>query len=213
MVISNAGNTSRLYLGTGAGAGSILYGGRYTIDGLVQDSAYAISQIGMQVGDQFSGGSSITFSTALCSGVDPTTRMKISGEGNVGIGSGFVPYAKLVVTKSTQNGCIGKVSDTAIQIDGDAYGACTYSAQIGFGYPNYGMTYNPVTIAYIPQTGVGSGNADLAFYTRTATTDTAPSQRMRISSTGVTSFTCQICVAGTTLPNDLFALNFLTMGG
>jgi hypothetical protein len=167
----------------------------------------------MQVGDQFSGGSSITFSTALCSGVDPTTRMKISGEGNVGIGSGFAPYAKLVVTKSTQNGCIGKVSDTAIQIDGDAYGACTYSAQIGFGYPNYGMTYNPVTIAYIPQTGVGSGNADLAFYTRTATTDTAPSQRMRISSTGVTSFTCQICVAGTTLPNDLFALNFLTMGG
>jgi hypothetical protein len=213
MVISNAGNTSRLYLGTGGGAGSIFYGGRYTIDGLVQDSANAISQIGMSVGDQFSGGSSITFSTALCSGVEPIIRMKISGEGNVGIGSAFSPYAKLVVTKGVQCGCIGKVSDTAIQIDGDGYGVGTYSAQLGFGYPNYGMTYNPVVIAYLPQSGTGSGNADLAFYTRTATTDTAPNQRMRISSTGVTSFTCQICVDGTTLPNDLFALNFLTMGG
>ena len=192
MVISNAGNTSRLYLGTGGGAGSIFYGGRYTIDGLVQDSANAISQIGMSVGDQFSGGSSITFSTALCSGVDPIIRMKISGEGNVGIGSAFSPYAKLVVTKGVQCGCIGKVSDTAIQIDGDGYGVGTYSAQLGFGYPNYGMTYNPVVIAYLPQSGTGSGNADLAFYTRTATTDTAPNQRMKICASGDSYFTCAV---------------------
>jgi hypothetical protein len=41
----------------------------------------------------------------------------------------------------------------------------------------------------------------------------AGTPRLTISSTGVTSFSCQICVDGTTLPNDLFALNFLTMGG
>jgi hypothetical protein len=118
--------------------------------------------------------------------------MKISGEGNVGIGSAFSPYAKLVVTKGVQCGCIGKVSDTAIQIDGDGYGVGTYSAQLGFGYPNYGMTYNPVVIAYLPQSGTGSGNADLAFYTRTATTDTAPNQRMKICASGDSYFTCAV---------------------
>ena len=36
---------------------------------------------------------------------------------------------------------------------------------------------------------------------------------LQVFQSGVACFSCQICVAGTTLPNDLFALNFLTMGG
>jgi hypothetical protein len=36
---------------------------------------------------------------------------------------------------------------------------------------------------------------------------------LTIDTNNVSCFSCQICVAGTTLPNDLFALNFLTMGG
>jgi uncharacterized coiled-coil protein SlyX len=207
--IGDQGSITRLYLGTNGGAAYISLGGTYTNGNYTFDGTNAMSQISMQ---GYNGGSLINFSTTTCNSVYPSTRMIITPDGNVGLGI-FTPTSKLMVTKGVQCGCIGKVSDTAIQIDGEDYGAGTYSAQIGFGYPNYGMTYNPVAIAYLPQTGVGSGNADLAFYTRTATTDTAPSQRMRISSTGVTSFTCQICVAGTTLPNDLFALNFLTMGG
>jgi hypothetical protein len=209
LALSSVQGTNRLYLGTNNGA-YISLGGTYTCAGLVTDGNNAMAQISMQA---FDGGSYMNFATTTCNNVEPSTRMFISAVGNVSIGTALPPYAKLVVYKGVECGCIGKVLDTTIQLDGENYGACNWPAQIGFGYPSYGFTYNPVAIAYIPQTGVGSGNADLAFYTRTATTDTAPSQRMRISSTGVTSFACQICVAGTTLPNDLFALNFLTMGG
>jgi hypothetical protein len=128
--------------------------------------------------------------------------MFISAVGNVSIGTALPPYAKLVVYKGVECGCIGKVLDTTIQLDGENYGACNWPAQIGFGYPSYGFTYNPVAIAYIPQTGVGSGNADLAFYTRTATTDTAPSERFRIKANGVACFACEL-TAKTIGTNDL----------
>ena len=53
-----------------------------------------------------------------------------------------------------------------------------------------------------------NGTNELSFVNCDPTT-----RPFRIFQSGIASFTCQICVDGTTLPNDLFALNFLTMGG
>jgi hypothetical protein len=189
LALSSVSGTNRLYLGTNNGA-YISLGGTYTCSGLVTDGNNAMAQISMQA---FDGGSYMNFATTTCNNVEPSTRMFISAVGNVSIGTALPPYAKLVVYKGVECGCIGKVLDTTIQLDGENYGACNWPAQIGFGYPSYGFTYNPVAIAYIPQTGVASGNADLAFYTRTATTDTAPSERFRIKSNGIATFTCTIC--------------------
>jgi hypothetical protein len=62
--------------------------------------------------------------------------------------------------------------------------------------------------SFIAGTSIGTDTFNYQIYDGVAGTP-----RLTISSTGVTSFSCQICVDGTTLPNDLFALNFLTMGG
>jgi hypothetical protein len=198
LALSSVQGTNRLYLGTNNGA-YISLGGTYTCAGLVTDGNNAMAQISMQA---FDGGSYMNFATTTCNNVEPSTRMFISAVGNVSIGTALPPYAKLVVYKGVECGCIGKVLDTTIQLDGENYGACNWPAQIGFGYPSYGFTYNPVAIAYIPQTGVASGNADLAFYTRTATTDTAPSERFRIKANGVACFACDL-TAKTIGTNDL----------
>jgi hypothetical protein len=202
LALSSVQGTNRLYLGTNNGA-YISLGGTYTCSGLVTDGNNAMAQISMQA---FDGGSYMNFATTTCNNVEPSTRMFISAVGNVSIGTALPPYAKLVVYKGVECGCIGKVLDTTIQLDGENYGACNWPAQIGFGYPSYGFTYNPVAIAYIPQTGVCSGNADLAFYTRTATTDTAPSERFRIKANGVACFACEL-TAKTLGTNDLILNN------
>ena len=77
---------------------------------------------------------------------------------------------------------------------------------------SYGISMARAAIA------VGYNNGSIAFFSDAASnvangTDISPTERMTITNVGVTCFSCQICVAGTTLPNDLFALNFLTMGG
>ena len=103
--------------------------------------------------------------------------------GNVGIGI-CTPIGKLHVYKNGLSAVIGKMSDANILIDSGDYGVSTYNAQIAFGYYSGTFTYAPVAIGFIPTTGNASGYGDLTFNTRALTTDTAPLERMRITSGG-----------------------------
>ena len=103
--------------------------------------------------------------------------------GNVGIGI-CTPIGKLHVYKNGLSAVIGKMSDANILIDSGDYGVSTYNAQIAFGYYSGTFTYAPVAIGFIPTTGTASGYGDLTFNTRALTTDTAPIERMRITSCG-----------------------------
>jgi hypothetical protein len=97
-------------------------------------------------------------------------------------------------------------------------GLATYSSIEPLGIFNMFYTNSGTYPFYLDIAAYGdpqgsTGGSNIRFLTHPSTLDSTPTERLRISSTGVACFSCQICVAGTTLPNDLFALNFLTMGG
>jgi hypothetical protein len=68
----------------------------------------------------------------------------------------------------------------------DFVGSATGQRQeINFGYKQLGTaTYQPALIGYVQTSGGGNTLGDLYFATRAVTTDTAPSERMRIDSAG-----------------------------
>jgi hypothetical protein len=76
---------------------------------------------------------------------------------------------------------VGAVASSALLIDGA--GTNGNISQIGFGY-DATATYMPAAIYGITTTQSGNTAQDIAFATRSATTDTAPTERMRITSGG-----------------------------
>jgi fibronectin-binding autotransporter adhesin len=141
------------------------------------------------------------------------TRLAIDTNGNVGIGL-TAPTAKLAVsgTISSSGLVLGKTavfggmnsnnSSGVLQIgraDGDVGTMTTTLSKadeylhiggredagyhsIGFGWA--GATYSPGYIAFRTTTTSGNEYGDLIFGTRSVVTDTQPSERMRIDSTG-----------------------------
>ena len=55
---------------------------------------------------------------------------------------------------------------------------------LGFGFTSADRTHVPAYIAYITEDAAGAENGPLVFATRDVTTDTAPSERMRIQNNG-----------------------------
>ena len=76
---------------------------------------------------------------------------------------------------------VGAVASSALLIDGA--GSNGNISQIGFGY-DATATYMPAAIYGITTTQSGNTAQDIAFATRSVTTDTAPTERMRIDSSG-----------------------------
>jgi hypothetical protein len=74
---------------------------------------------------------------------------------------------------------LGAVASSGVSIGGG--GSNNHLCQIGLGYAS---TYQPTAISSITTTQTGNTIADLIFATRSVNTDTAPSERMRIGSTG-----------------------------
>jgi hypothetical protein len=74
---------------------------------------------------------------------------------------------------------LGAIASSGISIGGG--GSNNQLCQIGLGYSG---TYQPTAISSITTTQSGSTIADLIFATRSVSTDTAPSTRMTISSSG-----------------------------
>jgi uncharacterized RDD family membrane protein YckC len=72
---------------------------------------------------------------------------------------------------------------------------------IGFGYSITGNTNQPAYIGYIETSNSGETNGSLIFGTRSVTTDTAPTTRLTIASTGAATFSSSVTVAGDLISN------------
>jgi hypothetical protein len=153
--------------------------------GLIGAADVSGSNIDILIGlDGTVGPNNIVFRTANTYGGNTTEKMRITSGGNVGIGTSS-PATILHTYKSNSSSVIGKISDAQLLLDSGDYGLSTYKSQIAFGYFTGSFSYAPAAIGFIPTTGSASGYGDLTFSTRNVTTDTAPTERMRITSAGV----------------------------
>jgi hypothetical protein len=82
-VIFDATSTRKLYLGTFSNSAYLSYGGTYS-SGWASDATTAISLIAMSSENNDSW---MTFGTSQTNGAGPTERMRITSDGNVGIGT------------------------------------------------------------------------------------------------------------------------------
>jgi hypothetical protein len=107
-------------------------------------------------------------------------RMRIDSSGKVGIGVAS-PFAPLQINQNVGGTTLGKES-TILMLRG-ANNNNTYS-QIGFQWTHTNELHPACTIGWQMTSFSGNTKGDLIFGTRSVTTDTAPTERMRITSSG-----------------------------
>jgi hypothetical protein len=105
--------------------------------------------------------------------------MRIDSSGNVGIGT-TSPAKRLSVVNATDATTVGTNSVMTVQ----AGTSLNSVAEIGFSYGSWGGTNPIASMGYQITSNAGVGAGALTFSTRSVTTDTAPSERMRINSDG-----------------------------
>jgi hypothetical protein len=112
-----------------------------------------------------------------------TERMRIDSSGNVGIGTSS-PYSKVTI-HSTASSTLGLNSQTGLVLGQG--GSTSDIVQIGFNQALQ-STHSPASIGYVITNASASTYGDLVFGTRNVNTDTAPTERMRILSSGGLTF-------------------------
>jgi hypothetical protein len=105
--------------------------------------------------------------------------MRIDSSGNVGIGTSS-PAKRLSVVNATDATTVGTNSVMTVQ----AGSSVNSVAEIGFSYGSWSGTNPIASLGYQITSNAGVGSGALTFSTRSVTTDTAPSERMRIDSSG-----------------------------
>jgi hypothetical protein len=124
----------------------------------------------------------ITPSSAAGGSTFSTPAVVVTGTGNVGIGT-TAPLAK-IQTEVGNTTSVGLYSASGLAITSSG-GSTGNVYQISFGYGGGGATYGSSAIYGITESSAGYNTGALGFATRSATTDTAPTERMRITSTGL----------------------------
>ncbi len=110
-------------------------------------------------------------------------RMRIDSSGNVGIGLATNIGATLHVDPST-NVTTG-FGTPLIKVGGaNSWGGTGSLYSIGLGYNNGSTVKSPAEIGFKTTSSTGLTSGDLIFATRFVTTDTAPTERMRIDRSG-----------------------------
>ena len=109
--------------------------------------------------------------------------LAIKNNGSVGIGTSS-PYSKVTI-HSTASSTLGLNSQTGLVLGQG--GNTNDIVQIGFNQPLQ-STYSPASIGYAITNASASTYGDLVFGTRSVNSDTAPTERMRILSSGGITF-------------------------
>jgi hypothetical protein len=115
-----------------------------------------------------------------------TERLRINSSGNVGIGNS-APLGKLTISNAAGANAPSTVTaaNTYLQLGSDDYGPSNNGKfMIGFGFTDATNTNSPAYIGYEEVSTSGDTYGDLTFYTRSVTTDTAPTERLRIDASG-----------------------------
>jgi hypothetical protein len=164
----------------------------FTGDTAVADTNYALYGTGSNTLLNVATGGSIGLR------VGNSDKMVITSTGNVGIGT-TAPLGKLFINPGIVT-TAGAFASSALNID--SAGTTGALSQIGFGY-SAGSTLTNTTayIGLVTTYPAGNAYGDLVFGTRPVSTDTAPTERLRITSQGnvgigTTSPTSRLYVSG-----------------
>jgi len=115
-----------------------------------------------------------------------TTHVTVDNAGNVGIGN-TAPLGKLTISSAAGANAPTSVTaaNTYLQLGSDDFGASNNGKfMIGFGYTDATNTNSPAYIGFEETSTSGDTKGELTFYTRDVITDTAPTERLRITDGG-----------------------------
>jgi len=113
-------------------------------------------------------------------------KVDINASGNLGVGTSS-PLGKVTIAYSAGANAPSTVTaaNTYLQLGSDDYGPSNNGKfMIGFGFTDATNTNSPAYIGYEEVSTSGDTYGDLTFYTRSVTTDTAPTERLRIAADG-----------------------------
>jgi hypothetical protein len=110
-----------------------------------------------------------------------TNAVYIDASQNVGIGTSS-PTKRLTASNATDTATVG--NNAVINVQAGEGATINSVAEIGFAYRTFSGTNPLCTVGYQLTSNAGTGSGALTFSTRSVTTDTAPSERMRITSAG-----------------------------
>ena len=143
-----------------------------------------------------------------------TERLRINSSGTLGVNLTTPKTTKGIhISKGAGNGGIGNSYSLANEYLHFGYSEHNSSGNLGlftmgFGYVAGGTpaTNSPAYLGYRETSTSGYTNGDLVFATRSATSDSAPSERLRISSTGQVTKPSQASFAAVNTSNG-YSLN------
>ncbi|MFA4835380.1 MAG: tail fiber domain-containing protein [Dehalococcoidia bacterium] len=172
---SGAGEKLTLLYGGNVGIGSTEPGSKLTVAGTIETTVGGIKFPDATIQTTAMSGSNYVQKAGDTMTGTLTNTAGASFAGNVGIGNTAPANILDVVSVSST---LGAVAGSGLHI---GQGSQNKYNQIALGYAG---TYVPVSIAALTTAGQGASTADLVFATRALTTDTAPLERMRITSDG-----------------------------